>query len=69
MIRYKGYIISSSKLLPGLVGVATEGKGGKIPNILSGGFTSTGVAKKEIDRYLESKVKTDAKATSESGGQ
>jgi hypothetical protein len=68
-IRYNGFIISPFKISPGLSVIATEGKGGKIPNCLSGSFTSASKAKEEIDKYLNSKVKSDAKTTSEGGGQ
>jgi hypothetical protein len=67
--RYNGFIISPYKVSPRLCQVATEGKGGKIPNVLTGTFTSYLVAKQEIDKYLNSKVKSDAKTTVEGGGQ
>lgn len=44
--------------------VVTEGKGGKIPNVLSGLFTSFGLAKNTIDHYLDNKVKPNAEAIS-----
>lgn len=52
MINYKGYIISTDPISPTLYSVATEGRGGKIPNILSGRFTSVSWVKTLIDKYL-----------------
>jgi len=54
--EYKGYQIKPHKEIPTNYIVVTEGKGGKIPNALSGLFTSTGVAKTNIDSYLERKA-------------
>lgn len=52
MITYKGYYIKPHKLFPNNVIVVTEGQGGKIPNILTSMFTSVGIAKDHIDKYL-----------------
>jgi len=52
---YKGYIVKAHPLSPTLLTVATEGKGGKIPNVLSGLFTSHHTVKAIIDQYLETK--------------
>ncbi len=60
-MRYKGYLISPTVNPPGLYYVATEGKGGKIPNCLNGHYTKRSVAMVEIDRYLETKEKSNAK--------
>lgn len=68
-MNYKGYLINPSTMSPKLYSVATEGRGGKIPNCLGGLFTTRTVAMKEIDRYLESKEKPDAKDTSQSGSK
>jgi hypothetical protein len=63
-MTYKGYFIKPSKVSPNLYVVSTEGRGGKIPDSLTGQFTSRGIAMMEIDKYLEKKVKEDAKTTS-----
>lgn len=54
---YRGYLIKPHKEFPTSVVIATEGKGGKIPDILQGLFTSLGTAKVEIDKYLATKIK------------
>lgn len=51
MITYKGYIIKADEDSPTLYGVATEGRGGKIPNVLLGRFTSIQWVKALIDDY------------------
>ena len=56
-IEYKGYLISPVSTGPKLYYIATAGRGGKIPNIMSGSFTSTGLAKQTVDMYLESNKK------------
>lgn len=67
MIRiYNGYQIKPHKEIPTCYIVVTDGKGGKIPDILTGLFTSVGIAKDKIDKYLDSKVKVkDAEAVSQ----
>lgn len=67
-VIYEGYIISSSKEFAPMLSIATEGKGGKVPNVLAGLFTSVGLAKSAIDRYKDTKGKVDAKTDNESGG-
>lgn len=57
MIVYEGYQIKQSKQMPTLYVIVTDGKGGKIPDVLSGMFTSTPIAKQEIDNYLLTKPK------------
>lgn len=57
MIVYKGYQIKPHKLYPTLSVVVTDGKGGKVPDVLTSLFTSTGIAKFEIDTYLAKKNK------------
>ena len=65
---YNGYIVKPSERYPGLLTVATEGQGGKIPNVLMGLHTSYGEVKTKIDMYLEmQKGKTNGK-TSPKGG-
>lgn len=66
-ISYKGYLISPSKISPTLKYIATEGRGGKIPDCLSGLFTTAVAAKVEIDRYLNQKVKKNAEEPDQSG--
>lgn len=52
---YKGYIVKSDKAFPSLLTVATSGRGGKIPAVLEGLFTSFGDVKQRIDSYVEGK--------------
>lgn len=67
MINYKGYIISPDKAFPNSYKVATEGRGGKIPDVLDSLFTSVGFAKQEIDLYLESKELSSGKKRTTGG--
>jgi hypothetical protein len=53
---YKGFIIKPASNSPSLLSVATEGRGGKIPKLLEGLFTSHNTVKHTIDLYLESKA-------------
>jgi hypothetical protein len=62
---YQGYQIKPHKLYPTSWIVVTDGKGGKIPDVLSSMFTSVGIAKGEIDRYLTKKSK-NAEAVNQS---
>ncbi len=55
MIEYRGYQIKPYKPSPSLYVCATAGRGGKIPDVLGGQFTSTGLVKSLIDQYLEGK--------------
>lgn len=55
-LEFKGYYIKPHKQYPNNYVVSTSGIGGKIPDILGGLFTSTGVAKQAILRYLEGKA-------------
>lgn len=55
MKEYKGYYIKPNKTAPQLVQIVTTGRGGKIPSILSGLFTSHKAAMDEIDRYVDRK--------------
>ena len=71
MIVYRGFIVKPSPVSPQLVSVATEGKGGKIPAVLGGLFTSYSVVKAIIDRYLDSgkkRGKEDVSETVTEGG-
>ena len=69
-MNYKGFLISSSPLSPSLYKVATEGQGGKIPNVLSGLFTSKDVVIQLIDMYLETQKGADnGKTTTKRGAK
>lgn len=57
---YRGYLVKPHKEFPTSLTIATEGKGGKIPDILGGLFTSLGTCKTEIDKYLSTKNKVVA---------
>lgn len=57
IIEYNGYQIKPHKSFPSHHIIVTSGKGGKIPDIMSGMFTSAGIAKTIVDAYLSSKVK------------
>lgn len=54
-MNYKGYLITPVKGLGSAYEIATEGRGGKIPNIMTGLFTSRGSAMQVVDFYLASK--------------
>lgn len=54
---YKGYIISPTSSGAKCYSIATEGRGGKIPKIMEGLFTSRGSAMQVVDYYLASKEK------------
>lgn len=62
-VVYKGYYIKPHKAHPNNVVISTSGIGGKIPDILGGLFTSTGVAKNAIDTYLEGKTRSAEKVS------
>jgi hypothetical protein len=55
MSEYRGYQIKPSPTMPSHYIVVTEGKGGKIPNVLQGMFTNRTIPKGIIDMYLDSK--------------
>jgi hypothetical protein len=57
IVHYEGYDIKPHKEVPTNYIVVTSGKGGKIPDILSGLFTTRAYAKAAIDAYLASKPK------------
>lgn len=64
MTVYREYIISPNKTSPSLYVVATEGRGGKVPNVLAGSFTTERWAKEAIDRYVDTQVeKTSVRKT------
>lgn len=55
MIEYQGYYIKPHKEHPKSYVIVTEGRGGKIPDIMAGMFTDKGTAKSVIDFYLATK--------------
>lgn len=55
MITYKGYYIKPTPRVANMHTIVVEGRGGKIPNVLGGMFTSPTIAKQKIDAYLKSK--------------
>lgn len=54
---YEGYEIKPHREVPTSYIVVTAGKGGKIPNILGGLYTTPTYAKEAIDKYLKTKTK------------
>lgn len=69
MIIYKGYQVKPHSIYPAHYIIVTDGKGGKIPDVLSGMFTKTDIATIAIDKYLETKAskdKTNAEASNQS---
>ena len=56
MTIYKGYQIKPSKENPHSWIVVTDGKGGKIPKVLDGMFTTPQYAVSAIDLYVNSKA-------------
>lgn len=69
MKEYKGYLIKQCKISPMHYVVVTAGQGGKIPAMLDSIFTSTGLAMRMIDDYLDNKGQKNGKTRSESGDQ
>jgi hypothetical protein len=59
IVQHNGYDIKPNKETPNCCIIVTSGRGGKIPNILDGMFTTPEYAKRAIDKYLESKIKKD----------
>lgn len=66
-MEYRGYLIKPAQNNPKCYTIATEGRGGKIPNSMNGLFTSTGIAKQLIDMYLETKEGNSKSNDKESG--
>jgi len=54
-VEYKGYYVKPHQDYPSSYIVVTTGRGGKIPSVLDGMFTSRSIAKEEIDRYMAGK--------------
>lgn len=65
MIIYKTYQIKPHKVVPTSYIIVTDGKGGKIPDMLTGVYTSPTVAKLAIDMYLEKKPKKEVENAKE----
>lgn len=55
IIEYQNYLIKPHPLNPKSYLIVTSGKGGKIPDVMTGMFTSIGIAKQLIDSYIEKK--------------
>lgn len=64
--EYKGYYISPDKTTPSIYNIATTGRGGKVPDVLSGLFTTRALANKAIDQYLSTRKVKNAEAVNES---
>jgi len=54
-LEYNGYYIKPSKNAPSCNIIVTVGKGGTIPDCLSGMYTTKTLAKADIDKYLLNK--------------
>jgi hypothetical protein len=63
MLIYRGFQIKSSPQFPSSYICVTDGKGGKIPDVLGGLFTSAGIIKQKIDQYLTVKETDNAKTS------
>lgn len=63
--EYKGYYIKPHKEHPKTYVIVTEGRGGKIPDVMAGMFTDRGTAMSVIDAYLTIK-ETNAQARTKS---
>lgn len=66
-MEYKGFIVKPHKESPKLLTVATAGRGGKIPDVLTGLFTTRGLVYAIIDAYVENKEQSDGKKVSKGG--
>lgn len=55
MKEYKNYQIKPDKQYPNNYVIVTAGRGGKIPNVLDGLFTSERICMLAIDKYLNGK--------------
>lgn len=70
VFEYKDYYIQPHKEHPSSYVIVTAGKGGKIPNCLSGMYTTRTIAKVDIDLYLNSKpIKDKSDATTVNTGR
>lgn len=59
MKEYRGYQIKPDKQYPNNYVIVTSGRGGKIPNVLDGLFTSVPIGMNAIDKYLMGKPDKD----------
>lgn len=59
VIEYKGFQIKAHPQLPTSYIVVTAGRGGKIPDVMTGMFTSPALIKNLIDTYLAGKPTKD----------
>jgi len=59
VIEYKGYQIKPHAQFPTSYIVVTAGRGGKIPDVMAGMFTSPTFVKTLIDMYLDGKPSKD----------
>lgn len=57
IIEFEGYQIKPHKEVPTNYVVVTAGRGGKIPDVLDGVFTTPTIAKNAITNYITSKAK------------
>lgn len=54
-LEHKAYYIKPKKDQPYCYVISTVGKGGTIPDCLSGMYTTKTLAKNDIDKYLDNK--------------
>lgn len=57
--EHEGYLVKPHKENPSCYVVVTQGKGGKIPDVLAGMFTSRTIAIEGINAYLASKAEKE----------
>jgi NCAIR mutase (PurE)-related protein len=57
IIEFEGYQIKPHKEIPTNYIVVTAGRGGKIPDVLDGVFTTPTIAKAAITNYISTKAK------------
>lgn len=58
---YKGYQVKPNPKIPTSYIVVTDGKGGKVPDVLTSLFTTSVYAKAAIDKYVDSKPVKEVK--------
>ena len=59
MKEFKGYYIKPDKNTPNSYVIVTSGRGGKIPAVLDGLFTSVQIGMNAVDKYLMGKPEKD----------
>lgn len=59
MVEYRNYQIKPDKQYPNNCVIVTSGRGGKIPDVLGGLFTSVKIGMVAIDKYLMGKPEKD----------